>query len=883
MFFFVFPVDNQLPKAKFLPEQEKVLFWNNATLGLRGDYNGVLLLDTVLQTPITQTDDMIRLELLLSEAMLFLQSIQSLEQQGLENTADVTNELALKIEEARQNNKKGIKAQRWETICLELPHSSLKMVASSVALTLKRLGRQIPALAIASAINERLTDLIVGGRVLDSENVQRFHMYSEAARRQTFEQWPHMDYKWALPDQMAQAGFYHQPGESGGDRAMCFTCNVCLVCWEKTDEPWSEHERHSPDCAFVKGEYTQNVPLTVTYATNPAVATNRFTIVSNGCQTNIICTGNRVAEVNVWNIERQPQKVHQFNIDTQAIQTKLNLVNCKHDIELTALATYCGVSGNNGSNSNVTGATKKSVSMSSKAKMFASKMVAGVSVVRQVDMVEQECEIEKKLLLIVYQLKEILDKPLATNKQESASTLLATNKKSSSSTLSTIEERFEDDEFMKFLASETDLQQLQLLEDYIDNIDNTSSSDKIAELAYKNLFTSSSNSSAGQSLSSDESKNDDQKISKLKAFNHMSNSSKWAWSQTDSIANSAPSTTTTSTQEIATNNDNSNKNVSNATNVMEKLPHSMTGQINSMAVQFVTVVPFLSDDYEIDEIIPSCDTKFLLVVLRRCTQLEGTSFADDDMETDIPKDNSNVQLILYSIEDNGLLDEVPVCVRILEEKDSPLEFCMLPKYEGKRRVFEGPDTENGIFAMTCVDGSLKVISLSSLKTISEAKVDTGNFVSVTYCKSLERICACTDKGSLHFYSFYEFDADSSDERDDDQCFSNIIGDPHSTVGRCNKSNIIYDAMPSTSSQLPAGASNKQETELIAYKNNLSLNDLKILYSLTLFEELPLPYNAEVPGCWSELIQAQKQRRHPNHLRPGDDSNLTRTWRLHNDA
>lgn len=78
--------------------------------------------------------------------------------------------------------------------------------------------------------------------------------------------------RWALPDQMAQAGFYHQPNASGDDRAMCFACNVCLVCWERTDEPWSEHERHSPTCPFVAGEYTQNVPLSVTHATNPATS-----------------------------------------------------------------------------------------------------------------------------------------------------------------------------------------------------------------------------------------------------------------------------------------------------------------------------------------------------------------------------------------------------------------------------------------------------------------------------------------------------------------------------------------------------------------------------------------------------------------------------------
>lgn len=46
-------------------------------------------------------------------------------------------------------------------------------------------------------------------------------------------------WRWALPEPMAQAGFYYQPTTAGDDRAMCFTCNVCLVCWEPTDEPWS--------------------------------------------------------------------------------------------------------------------------------------------------------------------------------------------------------------------------------------------------------------------------------------------------------------------------------------------------------------------------------------------------------------------------------------------------------------------------------------------------------------------------------------------------------------------------------------------------------------------------------------------------------------------
>jgi baculoviral IAP repeat-containing protein 6 len=121
---------------------------------------------------------------------LLHQSLALLEQQGVENSADVINELFQKIGEPQQRAKKGIKAHKWETICLELPHSSLKVVASTMVMELKSLQRHIPALAVASAVNERLTDLIVGGRVVENDQIQRFHMYSEAARRRTFDTWP---------------------------------------------------------------------------------------------------------------------------------------------------------------------------------------------------------------------------------------------------------------------------------------------------------------------------------------------------------------------------------------------------------------------------------------------------------------------------------------------------------------------------------------------------------------------------------------------------------------------------------------------------------------------------------------------------------------------
>lgn len=94
-----------------MPLQEKIIITDGHVIGFRGDYNGVLLLDTVLQTPIPHNDDLIRIEMLLSEAVLFQTCLKELEQ-DLECPNDLLNELMEKIKDAQENSKKGIKAQR---------------------------------------------------------------------------------------------------------------------------------------------------------------------------------------------------------------------------------------------------------------------------------------------------------------------------------------------------------------------------------------------------------------------------------------------------------------------------------------------------------------------------------------------------------------------------------------------------------------------------------------------------------------------------------------------------------------------------------------------------------------------------------------------------
>lgn len=124
-------------------------------------------------------------------------------------------------------------------------------------------------------------------------NFDKRYMCSEATRRATFNEWPHMDYKWVLPDALAQAGFYHQPAHPGDDRTICFVCDLCLVAWEQHDQPWSEHERHSPICQFVRGELTENVPLSLTAATQ--AATQAYRLAGPGLD-KIVCTSELSSE-----------------------------------------------------------------------------------------------------------------------------------------------------------------------------------------------------------------------------------------------------------------------------------------------------------------------------------------------------------------------------------------------------------------------------------------------------------------------------------------------------------------------------------------------------------------------------------------------------------
>lgn len=117
------PEPNSPLNGKYIAKQDKILMWDEKSLGYRGDYNGVLLLDTILQRPIGCPDEIVSLELLLSEAILFLQTLRTLVDVGVSVCSDVIELLTVRIQDAQSNSKKGIKAQKVSFQPQSIPRS----------------------------------------------------------------------------------------------------------------------------------------------------------------------------------------------------------------------------------------------------------------------------------------------------------------------------------------------------------------------------------------------------------------------------------------------------------------------------------------------------------------------------------------------------------------------------------------------------------------------------------------------------------------------------------------------------------------------------------------------------------------------------------------
>ena len=81
-------------------------------------------------------------------------------------------------------------------------------------------------------------------------------MQYEGVRLNTFKDWPNWAAVW--PTLLARAGFYYT---KTADQVACFCCSGRLKTWEAGDSPLTEHKRFFPQCRFMTGRDSTNVPL----------------------------------------------------------------------------------------------------------------------------------------------------------------------------------------------------------------------------------------------------------------------------------------------------------------------------------------------------------------------------------------------------------------------------------------------------------------------------------------------------------------------------------------------------------------------------------------------------------------------------------------------
>lgn len=132
---------------------------------------------------------------------------------------------------------------------------------------------------------------------------------------------------------------------------------------------------------------------------------------------------------------------------------------------------------------------------------------------------------------------------------------------------------------------------------------------------------------------------------------------------------------------------------------------------------------------------------------------------------------------------------------------------------------------------------------------------------------LERLCASTETGSLHFYALNENDSDSVEDQEEEDLFNYT-------------SELASDSKFSDRTE-PMSMPQCFDDSADYLDRYLDLTELRRMHSLCTFDPLRNGFCAVMPPCWTEMQQAQRQRKHP-HLKL-DNELHTKTFRLQTDT
>uniref|UniRef100_A0A3Q2XNE1 Baculoviral IAP repeat containing 6 n=1 Tax=Hippocampus comes TaxID=109280 RepID=A0A3Q2XNE1_HIPCM len=827
-------------RCQYVPAVDKVLFLDDYAVGCRKDLNGILLLDTALQPPVTKPEDLIQMELPVTEAQHLLSACQ----EKIDISTTKGYELFIvQLKEGLKNTSHETaanhKVAKWATVTFQLPHHVLKLVASAIVSELKKINQNIAALSVASSIMDRLSYLLSSARpelgVGPGRSVDRSLMYSEANRRETFTSWPHAGYRWAQPDPMAQAGFYHQPASSGDDRAMCFTCSVCLVCWEPTDDDDqledSDSDEHSRS-ESVTGQPSQWESMDLSLGVTALSVLQQ----PEKLQWEVVAS---VLEDTVKDLEElgANPSLNQAKTHNQA-KAKEKLPE-QHNIPFPCLLaggllSYRTAFSNSTCFSNLGGSQPPSPS-------------SAPSVHRTIP------------VLLLYSIRETDDK---TSGQVFAqmNNLMSKGLHDETFTVPQIIE-MEFDSHEQLLLQDPPITYIQQFADSANNLAGFDGQmDKWNTLAAATASVPPRPGTLVQCL---------RLPKQLEEENLCVDSITPCWDGVHLLVGLQPcnaESLSAANQVEALNNLNRLHSALCNQQKRDTLHPVANGVEANHQEGTLSQAPFILPSGDHQQTCPSGGGYLALYKLNYSTRI-----------VTLDEEPVKVQQICQPCDAITSLILLPPDVLDSREDDSeetPEEPPSGSKNESKKQEVAGL----GHLVVTTQGGNIMILDLSTLEVLTKveppkkegAVEEIDPFVSVTYCSGTDRLCACTKGGELHFLQI----GGVCDDIDDGDMF---IDGPISKGAEL----LLEWARPSSNPSSP-GISG---VELLV-DQPLTTESLMSLVELTRFETLTPRFSATVPPCWVEVQQEQQQRRHPQHLHQqhhGDAAQHTRTWKLQSDS
>ncbi|PNJ59096.1 BIRC6 isoform 2 [Pongo abelii] len=152
-------------KCQYISAVDKVIFVDDYAVGCRKDLNGILLLDTALQTPVSKQDDVVQLELPVTEAQQLLSACsEKVDISSTEGYDLFITQLKDGLKNTSHETAANHKVAKWATVTFHLPHHVLKSIASAIVNELKKINQNVAALPVASSVMDRLSYLLPSAR-----------------------------------------------------------------------------------------------------------------------------------------------------------------------------------------------------------------------------------------------------------------------------------------------------------------------------------------------------------------------------------------------------------------------------------------------------------------------------------------------------------------------------------------------------------------------------------------------------------------------------------------------------------------------------------------------------------------------------------------------